>query len=347
MTNYKLLNFTLAAILLTLFIMLLYFGHSLLIPFVIAIVIWYLIISFVESLEKIPYIGKYLPKIICYVLAVVLAFAFFYFLVNLMTKNITELIDLIPTYQNRFFTLQKEFLDFFHIKKQPDFSKYFEKFNFYTILSSTAGIMADLGRNLFLILIYVLFLLLEHGSFQLKLSYMIKDPKRQESAKNIISKITRQIRSYLKIKASMGLLTAISSYLIMLTVGVNFADFWAVLIFIFNFIPNIGSIIATLLPCLLTLVQFDTLIPFFIVGISLIAIQFTIGNIVEPKLMGRSFNLSPLAIIVFLSFWGYLWGIVGMLLCVPMMVIITIVMANFQETRGVSILLSATGDIEA
>ncbi|NGX57629.1 MAG: AI-2 transport protein TqsA [Chlamydiae bacterium] len=346
MTNHKLLNFTLSAILLTLFFLLLYFGHSLLVPFVVAVVIWYLIVNFVDALENIPYIGRYIPKWIAFILAIVVAFAVIYFIFNLVSNNITELINIAPSYQERFLKVKDQLFAFFNIKTQPDFSQVFENFNMISLLSSAAGIMADFGRNLFIILIYVLFLLLEHNSFDQKLSFLIRDPQKLASARNMLNKITVQIQSYLKIKALMGMITAGCSYIILLVVGVDFADFWALLIFIFNFIPNIGSILATILPCLLTLIQFDSFTPFFIVTLSLSAVQFTIGNFLEPRLMGKSFNLSPLVIILGLAVWGYLWGIVGMLLCVPIMVIVNIIFANFPGTKPISILMSATGDIE-
>jgi len=242
--------------------------------------------------------------------------------------------------------LKDQLFDLFRIENPPSLDQAFEKFNVMSLLSSAAGIMADFGRNVFIILIYVLFMLLEHHSFDQKLAYLIRDQGKLDSARKMVAKITVQIRSYLKIKTFMGLMTSVSSYIILLIVGVDFADFWALIIFFFNFIPNIGSIIATILPCLLSLVQFDSFVPFIIVAISLTAVQFAIGNILEPRLMGKSFNLSPLAIIITLAVWGYLWGIVGMLLCVPIIVIISIIFANFPGTRPLAILLSETGEID-
>ena len=344
--NQKLLNFTLSSILVALILLLLYFGSTLLIPFFVSIVIWYLIISFVGGLTHLPYIGRFIPTWIAYILAIASAFGLIWLIFTVVSNNITELINLAPSYQSRFIELRNELFKLLNISDPPSFNQAFEKFNAMSLLSSAAGIMADFGRNVFIILIYVLFLLLEHHSFDYKLGFLIRDPEKLEKARNMINKITKQIRSYLKIKALMGLLTAGSSYLILLAVGVNFADFWALLIFFFNFIPNIGSIIATILPCLLALVQFDSATQFLIIAISLAAIQFVIGNILEPRLMGKSFNLSPLAIIITLSIWGYLWGIVGMLLCVPIIVIVSIIFANFPGTRPIAILLSQNGDID-
>ncbi len=344
--NDKLLHFTLSAIILTLIILLLYYGYPLLIPFFVSIVIWYLIISFSSFLNHFPVIGRYIPRWLSYLLAVAVAFAVIWFVFTIVTNNINELISIAPKYQARLMAVSDEIFRLLDVKDPPSLNQAFERFNFMSLLSSTAGIMADFGRNIFIILIYVLFLLLEHHSFDQKLSCLIRDKDKRKSVRKMINKITIQIQSYLKIKTFMGILTALSSYFILLIVGVDFADFWALLIFFFNFIPNIGSIVATILPCLLTLVQFDSFAPFFIVAISLTTMQFIIGNILEPRLMGKSFNLSPLAIIVSLSVWGYLWGIIGMLLCVPIMVMVSIIFANFPGTRPIAIVLSESGDID-
>ncbi len=344
--NTKLLNFTLSAILVALILIFLYKGHALLIPFVIAICIWYLIVIFTNSLEEIPYLGQYIPRWISYIFAASVAFTIVWIIFNLISNNISQLITLLPHYQERFIEIKDEFFSFLGVKTQPDFSPAFERYNLVNIMTAIARITADIGRNLGIILIYVLFLLLEHSSFDMKLEALIKDPKQLESARSVINKISVQTQSYMRIKTFIGLLTAGASYLIMFLVGVNFAEFWALLIFFFNFIPNIGAIVATIFPCLLALVQFRSYYPFITILISLSSIQFLIGNILEPRMMGKSFGLSPLAIIVSLSVWGYLWGIVGMFLCVPIMVIVTIIFANFKATRPISIILSESGEIK-
>jgi len=346
MVNGRLANFTLSTILFSLILLLLYFGSALLIPFFVSIVIWYLIISFVEGIKNIPAIGRFIPSWIAFTIAIATSFALIWFVVTIVTNNISDLFTVAPKYQARLIQLQDQVIEILKIQDPPSFDQVFEKFNMMTLLSSAAGIMADLGRNLIIILIYVLFILFEYHLFDHKLQFLMKDEKKLEKARKIIDNITRQIRSYLKIKTLMGLLTAGTSYVVMTLIGVDFAEFWALLIFFFNYIPNIGSIFATVLPSLLALVQFDNIGPFLVIAICLTSIQFAIGNILEPRLMGKSFNLSPLAIILSLAIWGYIWGIVGMLLCVPIMVITSIIFANFPGTRPIAILLSQTGDVE-
>jgi len=136
------------------------------------------------------------------------------------------------------------------------------------------------------------------------------------------------------------------SYIFMKVVGVDFAEFWAVLIFLLNFIPTIGSIVATIFPSLITLVQFESYTPFFVVLGGVTAIQVCVGNILEPRLMGNSLNLSPLVILLNLSLWGLIWGIPGMFLCVPFLVISAIVFSHVPQTRSIAILLSRDGQIK-
>jgi predicted PurR-regulated permease PerM len=126
-------------------------------------------------------------------------------------------------------------------------------------------------------------------------------------------------------------------------VGLDFAAFWALLVFILNFIPTIGSIVATILPGLLGLVQFESWKPVIILLVGITVIQQALGNFIEPNLMGMTLNLSPLVVVMSLILWGMLWGIVGMFLCVPITVILVIILGNFPATRWVAVLLSKEG----
>jgi predicted PurR-regulated permease PerM len=144
----------------------------------------------------------------------------------------------------------------------------------------------------------------------------------------------------------LALITASIGYIIMRAVGLDFAGFWAVLIFFFYYIPTVGSLLAVISPTLLTLVQFDSLTPFLIVAICMGVVQIGMANFVEPLIMGRSLNVSPFIMILSLMVFGTLWGVVGMFLCVPIMVIAMIIMGNFPQTRGIAVLISADGNVQ-
>jgi predicted PurR-regulated permease PerM len=127
--------------------------------------------------------------------------------------------------------------------------------------------------------------------------------------------------------------------------GVKFAALWGLLIFMLNFIPTVGSIFAVIISLVVVLVQFGSLSYLLSIGVLLTVIQLLIGNVLDPRLMGRSLNLSPIVLLLALGFWGAIWGVLGMFLCVPFMVIMNIVLSHFPQTRNIAILLSADGKI--
>lgn len=325
---------------------LLHFGKPLLIPFTVAIVIWYLIITLKNGIRAIPAVGRYLPGSIALIFSFVVIFAVFWVVTNIITNNVTSLITLAPAYAARFAAIKNDLFALAGITEPPTINDALNNLNLTSWMTGLASTMADIATNVFIIAIYVIFLLLEYQSFDLKIERLARTEEGIERARDIVQKVSFQIQSYLKIKILVSLLTGVLSYLFLVAVGVDFADFWALLIFMLNFIPNIGSFIATIFPCLIALIQFETFTPFFITLAGLSSIQFTVGNFLEPKLMGNSFNLSPLAIILALAIWGYLWGIVGMFLCVPILVIVNIIFSNFEKTRPIAILLSREGDIK-
>jgi predicted PurR-regulated permease PerM len=110
-----------------------------------------------------------------------------------------------------------------------------------------------------------------------------------------------------------------------------------------NFVPNIGSIVATAIPTLAALVQFDSWTPVVLIFTFIGLIQFSVGNLIEPGLMGRSLNLSPFVIILSLTFWGAIWGIVGMFLAVPIMVMVMITCSHVPSLHPIAVLLSRDG----
>jgi AI-2 transport protein TqsA len=160
---------------------------------------------------------------------------------------------------------------------------------------------------------------------------------------SILSHAQEDIQTYLWIKTVTSTVTGVVSYFILKWVGVDFAGFWAFTIFLLNFVPTVGSIIATLFPAILALIQFETIYQFLFVLISVGTVQIVVGNFLEPKLMGRSLNVSPFVVILSLTLWGSIWGIAGMFLSVPITVMMLIVFAHFEQTRYLAILLSGDG----
>lgn len=155
-----------------------------------------------------------------------------------------------------------------------------------------------------------------------------------------------KIRSYIWLQTLASVLAGIVSYVILRTAGVEFASFRAVTIFFVNYIPYRGAIIGPVFPTVLALIQFGSFIPFIIVCGSMAAVHFFLGSILEPRMCGQSLKLSPIIILITIAFWGSIWGIIGMILTVPIMVTIMIIYRAFPKTRSIAILLSKDDEIE-
>ncbi len=172
----------------------------------------------------------------------------------------------------------------------------------------------------------------------------IKKARREEKLKQITARrertiektfkdITEQIQRYIATKFLISLLTGIVVGIILWIFDIDFIFVWAVLAFFLNFIPNIGSIIAIILPTIMTLIQYESIgYTFLVSGVITIA-QNVIGNIIEPKILGDKLGLNPLVIILSLLIWGYIWGIAGMFLSVPLTAVVKIIISNSTSTN--------------
>lgn len=212
------------------------------------------------------------------------------------------------------------------------------------IRRGVSGLASVLG-NTALVLVYLFFLLLERRSFARRLQSMVPDDRRRAELGRILSRIDHDVSAYLGMKTVVSLMTAIPSWAVMTWVGLDFAELWALLILALNFIPNVGSLVATLLPSTLAILQFDTFRPFFVIAIGVTAIQLVVANFIEPPFMGKRLNMSPLVVIVSLVAWSMLWGLPGAFLCVPMTAMLILVLGNIPQARWLAALLSADGRV--
>lgn len=154
--------------------------------------------------------------------------------------------------------------------------------------------------------------------------------------------INQAIQSYMITKSLISFIVGSLSLIVCLIFQVKYALLWGAIIFIFNFIPVIGSIIAVIFPILLSVIQYHSPLHFFTLSLILITLQLVMGNIIEPKFMSKSVNLSPLVIFISLMVWGYIWGIAGVILSVPIMSALNLVCKNIKSLQPLSVLLSAT-----
>ena len=210
-------------------------------------------------------------------------------------------------------------------------------------VSTLAGQASNLLSATTLVILFVGFMFAERLWFATKLENLLHDRARAQRVGRIIHSIVRRMNHYLLVKTGVSLATGVSVYVMMLFFGLEFAAPMAILTFVLNYLPSVGSIIATLLVSLVGYMQVTdpsfALLIFVIVGM----IQFMLGSVIDPMLMGRALRLSSFGIIVSLSFWGAVWGIAGMFLAVPIMVAIMIVCSHIPSARPVAVLLSREG----
>lgn len=320
-------------------------GKDLFIPLVIALIGVYLIKILERWIGCVKMAGRRLPPLACLTLAFLAVIALSFLLFSIIADNAMMVAEFAPAYQARLLAIQSELFLAAGIDQAPALRDFFGGFDIPGAVTLLATNLASLLKTAVLILIFGVFLLLESRFISSKISALFPDPARQVRVQGILKRVDRDIQTYFGVKTAVSLLTALLSYAVMKWIGLNFAAFWALLVFILNFIPTIGSIVATALPGLLALVQFDQWRPVIILVVGITVIQQLLGNIIEPNLMGMTLNLSPLVVVMSLILWGMLWGVVGMFLCVPITVIIVIILANFPSTNWVAILLSKDGSI--
>lgn len=280
-------------------------------------------------------------------LSLVIIFGAVQVTINLIVSSLSAIVANFPVYKatlNVFLIDLGESLGVANITEEMQIQ--IEKLDLQGFLTSTLSSFSATIGTVVIVIIYIVFLLLEEVAFSKKIHAIFPDAHRRFRMQEVLDEIFESTNKYITLKTGISLLTGTLSYFVLLLFGVDYAFLWAFLIFLFNYIPYIGSLIATLLPAIFAIIQFGSLWSFVWVFLSVEAIQLVVGNYIEPKVMGKSLNLSPLVVVVALSFWGYVWDLLGMFLSVPITSIMLIVLAQFPATRNIAILLTENGNIE-
>lgn len=313
-------------------------------PFFVAVFLSILLDPLVELLRKIK-----IPKAIAVFIVLIFTFAFLFLLGLIVYASITSFSDELPKYEAKFTIMFQNILRQFNIPleslntylQQFDWKSAIKDLSLPSFISSGVGTFFQFLINVFLVILFMIYILLGKDSFfdRIRRAFETDGTAR---VTNTVQNINDEIQKYLIVKTIISLITGILATVVLLIFGVDFAIVWGMLTFLLNFIPSVGSTIATIPPILLALLQFDSLMRPLWVAVSLLVIQMTMGNFVEPKFMGKHLDLSPLIVILFLIFWGYLWGIVGMILAVPIAATIKIVTANIRSLRPISVFMGGT-----
>ena len=325
---------------------LLILAESILVPFVYGIVLWFLSRYFKNLLQKIPILRKKAPNWLLNAFVFVLVFFGLSIISGIITSNITSLLENGSIYKSNLDRVLNTLNDLFQVDLYKQLNDSISSFDYTSILGDIAdGLSGALG-DFIMIILYAAFIFSEESSLSAKIKKIFSDPEQYNRTSSILKRINDASSDYIRLKTYVSLVTGVVGYIFLAIMGVDAAFFWAFLMFALNYIPTVGSLIATLFPAIFSLVQFGEYTPFIIILVGLGVIEWIIGNVLEPKLMGSSLNLSPLVTILALIVWGQIWGITGMLLSTPITVVMVITFSQFPSTRSVAILLSENGDID-
>ncbi|MBN1437645.1 MAG: AI-2E family transporter [Sedimentisphaerales bacterium] len=303
----------------------LYYASSVVIPFILAFFIYSLFAPVVDLLV----IRLRLPRFFAVLIALLLVLVIIAGIAMLVTNAVYAISSTIGSYSNSLGTLSAKItqqLEDWHINIErasitTDLAK-----RLPGIVTTTFGTAVSISSTILLIAIFVIF--------------MLAGRRPNAPRPPFYKTMDSQIRRYIAVKIALSLVTGILVWISLAILRLELASVFGILAFLLNFIPSIGSIIATLLPIPLAVAQFSS--PWSIVGVILIpgTIQMVIGNGLEPKILGQGLKLHPVTVLLALAFWGLLWGPVGMILAVPITAIVRIVLSHFDTLRPLADLLA-------
>jgi len=311
-------------------------ASSILVPFFLAVFIAVICTPALFWLQH-----KGMPKILALIIILIVILFVGSLLGAIIGPSINDFLKSLPKYQERLSTQINFFTNWLREKGiNIPIEGVTGNFNPGWVMDLAGNIISTLSRvltNAFLILLTLVFILLEAADLPKKLRVALKNPEKSLSA---IEKFSHTAKRYLVIKTLISIATGVAIWLWLLILGVDYPILWGTLVFLLNYIPNIGSIIAALPPVFLALVQLGVGSAILTV-IGFLVINGVIGNILEPKFMGKGLSLSALVVFLSLVFWGWVLGPIGMILSIPITSLIKIALESHEETRGLAIMLGS------
>lgn len=292
--------------------------------------------TFLSFLEQ-----KHIPKIASYFIVSLVILSIVFLLVFMINTSLASFIQNLPVYEEKIKNLAVIFIEFikeygFVINKE-EILKYL---NFNSIFKFTTDLIGNIGvvfSKMLLVFIGVAFILSESKLFEKKLKLILKDDKDKIHSFHLFSS---NLQKYFTVKTFTSFLTGFFIFIILLIFDIDYPILWAVIGFLFNFIPVVGSIVAAIPAVLLSLISGNIENTIWLIFIYAF-INISISNIIEPKLMGKELGLSPMIIFFSLIFWGWILGIVGMFLAVPITMTLKIAFESNNNTKWLGIFMSS------
>ncbi|QNK85371.1 AI-2E family transporter [Aliarcobacter cryaerophilus] len=286
--------------------------------------------------------NRKIPKIISYLLLALIVLIVGFMFVYVINISLKDFLTNLPLYEEK---LRNLVLNSIHLIQSYGFqieidrAKIMEILNFGSFFALTKNIIGSIGAFLsqfLLVIIGVAFILAESKSFQTKLKVIFRNNTKSLEHFNLFS---YNIQKYFVVKSFTSFLTGFIVTLMLMFFDVDYPVLWGVIAMLFNFVPVIGSIVASIPAILLALMNLDITSTIWVIVLYMV-INISISNILEPKLMGKELGLSPLVIFFSLIFWGYILGIVGMFLAVPITMTLKIAFDSNSNSRWLGILMS-------
>ncbi|MBN1517348.1 AI-2E family transporter [Candidatus Sumerlaeota bacterium] len=300
----------------------LHYTRQILIPFVLAA----FAVSLVAPVHDQLVLKFKCPRMIGVAVAMLVVLVFLTVLTLLIATAVNQIVERVGAYTDDFTALARKGLERVNqMGFKVDQASILEDLrgSIPGMVRDTFGTMFSLAGRVVFVLVFTLFLLIG------------RNPKIIRSG--IYAEVDRKIRKYIGIKFIASAVTGLLVWAALSAIGLELAFVFGVLAFLLNFIPSVGSIIAVLLPVPLAFAQFSTWPPIILVIVIPTAIQFTIGNVLEPQFLGEGLDIHPAVVLLALAIWGLLWGVVGALLSVPMTAIIKIILMQTKTLRPIGL----------
>ena len=316
-------------------------ASSILVPFFLAVFIAVICAPPLFWLQR-----KGVPKVLALVLILVAILVVGLLFGALIGPSLNDFLRSLPDYQERLSTHIAALIGWLREKgvniPAEEVPRALNPGWVMNLAGSIFSALSSVLTNGFLILLAVVFILLEAADLPKKLRVVLKNPERSLST---IEKFSQSAKRYLVIKTLISATEALVIWLWLLILGVDYPVLWGTLVFLLNFVPNIGSIIAALPAVLLALVQLGVGSA-LLTALGFVVANIVVGNIIEPKVTGKGLSLSTLVVFLSLVFWGWVLGPIGMILSVPMTSLVTIALESYEETRGLAFMLGSDTEIE-
>ncbi|WP_242457251.1 AI-2E family transporter [Treponema zioleckii] len=317
------------------------------------------VLSFLISFLFIPLIKRLnikcrIPWTLAILIVYVIFFGIFIGLSNILAASIESILKAIPEYNTRFISIynklsqaldaNSKILFFFDLNTDKSLiQNLFEQLNIFSALKQVAinftGGFFTFTKTLFLVILLSFFLLTEMHFTRRKINTAFEGNNLKRVHK-IVNNVISEITHFITIKFIISLATGIVITLACCAIKMDFPLVWGFFAFAMNFIPTFGSIISCVITIMFSILQFyPSPLPIVVISLILVTTNFALGNIIEPKIEGENLGLSPFIILLSLSFWGWLWGILGMLIAVPLMVIVKIFCENISFLNPIAIFI--------